>query len=272
MKKITSHENKIYKMCLQLESRKYREKLGRYIIEGPNLIEEALKNNIVPDFLILDETAGRRAEITGLCERYAAELGKAGEENILIFEEQLFASCAKTENSQGVMGIVQKNSVTEDSFFEAERQGNGNILVLDRLQDPGNAGTMIRTADAAGYAGIIILKGTVDIFSPKVVRACTGSLFRMPLLFSDSPEQTIQLLKKHGKRVVSTGFETDKYYYETDLKNHIGLVIGNEGNGICEVFKEHSDEVVKIPMSGSIESLNASVAAAILMYEAMRHG
>ncbi|QHI73055.1 TrmH family RNA methyltransferase [Aminipila terrae] len=271
MIKITSPDNKIFKMCLQLENRKHREKLGRYIIEGPNLIEEALKNNRIPDFLILAEEDKQKSEIVALCERYAAIAGKSGNEKVLVFEENLFARITQTENSQGILGIVQKAFYDEKDFFCGKKQGNGNVVVLDRLQDPGNVGTIIRTADAAGYDGIMILKGTVDVFSAKVVRACTGSLFRMPMLFVDSPEQAIDLLKKHHKRVVSTGFETDKYYYETDLRTNIGLVIGNEGNGICEEFKLHADTVIKIPMSGSIESLNASVAAAILMYEAMRH-
>lgn len=271
MKTITSYNNKIFKICLQLENKKYRERLGKYIIEGPNLIEEALKNNVIPDYFIINETSVQNREILSLCEQYTAKIAEVEKERVLSFEDKMFQKLTKTENSQGILGIVKKNSFTEEEFFGSCKKGNGNILVLDRLQDPGNVGTSIRTADAAGYDGIMVLKGTVDIFSPKVVRACTGSLFRMPMLFVDSAEYALQLLKKHGKRVISTGFETDKYYYEIDLKQDIGLVIGNEGNGICEEFKIASDEVIKIPMTGSIESLNASVAAAILMYEAMRN-
>lgn len=271
MKKIASHDNKIFKMCLQLENKKYRDKLGKYIIEGPNLIEEALKNNVMPDFLIIDEANLQSPEIIGLCKKYTIETGKSEQDRILIFEQKLFQKLTQTENSQGILGIVDKFTFTEGKFFEYPKESSGNILVLDRLQDPGNVGTIIRTADAAGYNGIMVLKGTVDIFSPKVVRACTGSLFRMPILFIDSPNHALDILKKHGKYVISTGFETEKYYYEVDLKKNIGLVIGNEGNGICQELKEQSDEIIKIPMAGSIESLNASVAAAILMYEAMRH-
>lgn len=275
MKKIASQDNRIFKMCLQLENRKYRDKSGKYIIEGPNLIEEALKNNVMPDFLIIDESNLQNLEITGLCEKYTMETGRSGQERILIFEEKLFQRLAQTETSQGIFGIVSKISFTETEFFDYCKKGNekssGNILILDRLQDPGNVGTIIRTADAAGYDGIMVLKGTADIFSPKVVRACTGSLFRIPILFIDTPNHALEILKRHDRRVISTGFETDKYYYEVDLKKNIGLVIGNEGNGICQEFKEQSDEIIKIPMAGSIESLNASVAAAILMYEAMRH-
>ncbi|WP_312653031.1 TrmH family RNA methyltransferase [Aminipila sp.] len=271
MKKIVSQDNKIFKMCLQLENRKHRDKLGKYIIEGPNLIEEALKNNVVPDFLIIDESSLQSLEIIELCKKYTIEIGKPDQDRILVFEEKLFHKLAQTENSQGILGIVDKFTFTVGEFFGYPKEGSGNILVLDRLQDPGNVGTIIRTADAAGYNGIMVLKGTVDIFSPKVVRACTGSLFRMPILFIDTPNHALEILKRYDKRVISTGFETQKYYYQVDLKKNIGLVIGNEGNGICQEFKEQSDEIIKIPMTGLIESLNASVAAAILMYEAMRH-
>ncbi|MHC1722900.1 MAG: TrmH family RNA methyltransferase [Aminipila sp.] len=271
MKKITSQDNRIFKMCLQLENKKYRDKLGKYIIEGPNLIEEALKNSVMPDFVIINEANIQTPEIISLCHKYTNETGKSEQDRILVFEEKLFQKLTQTENSQGILGIVDKFTFTEEKFFDCPKEGSGNILVLDRLQDPGNVGTIIRTADAAGYNGIMVLKGTVDIFSPKVVRACTGSLFRIPILFVDSPNHALDILKKHGKYVISTGFETEKYYYEVDLKKNIGLVIGNEGNGIGQEFKEQSDEIIKIPMAGSIESLNASVAAAILMYEAMRH-
>ncbi len=271
MKKITSSDNKTFKMCIQLQRRKYRDKLSKYMIEGPNLIEEALKNNVLPEFILVEQGQTWNLEIKQICEKFDEKTRATKTEKIWSLEKNLFEKLSQTQNSQGILGIVEKCFFTEEMFFNHPKSRNGNILVLDRLQDPGNVGTIIRTADAAGYDGIMVLKGTVDIFSPKVVRACTGSLFRMPFLVADSAEHAIQILKKNGKRIVSTGFETDKYYYEADLKKNIALVIGNEGNGICETFKSLSDEVIKIPMSGSIESLNASVAAAILMYEAMRH-
>lgn len=271
MKTITSKDNKNFKMCLQLESRKHRDKLGKYLIEGPNLIREALNAHVIPEILVLSEEATLNPEICGLCEEYTKITDESREEKILVFNEDIFKKLAQTEHSQGILGVVKKNVFKEEEFFEAAKRGSGNILVLDRLQDPGNVGTIIRTADAADYGGVMILRGTVDIFSPKVVRACTGSLFRVPLIFTESAQQGIKLLVAHGKKVVSTGFETDKYYYDVDLKSNIALVIGNEGNGICDEFKTHSHEVVKIPMAGNIESLNASVAAAILMYETMRN-
>ena len=148
--------------------------------------------------------------------------------------------------------------------------GGGNFVVLDRLQDPGNIGTILRTADAAGYSLAIVLKGTADVFSSKVVRAATGSLFRMPVVFMDSVDELMEFTRAAGKKLVATCFDTDRYYYDENLKENIALIIGNEGSGISRELIECSDLKIKIPMHGNIESLNASVAAGILMYEAVR--
>ncbi|MBN7774238.1 TrmH family RNA methyltransferase [Clostridium aminobutyricum] len=272
MKKITSQDNKIMKLYQQLENKKYRDKYGKYLIEGPNVIEEALQNRVLPESLIVSESYWERSELKQLCNQYGKLKNSNPEESLFLVEDKLFLKLMQTEHSQGIIGIVQKREYGEEEFFHLRKEGSGNFLILDRLQDPGNVGTIIRTADAAGYEGILVLKGTVDLFSPKVVRACTGSLFRMPLFFVDTPIEAVELLAKYGKKVVSTGFETDTYYYDIDLTSNIGLVIGNEGNGICQSLLEQSNEVVKIPMSGSVESLNAAVAAAILMYESVRTG
>ena len=143
-------------------------------------------------------------------------------------------------------------------------------MVLDRLQDPGNIGTILRTADAAGYRLAVVMKGTADIFSPKVVRAATGSLFRMPVVFMDSNSELVEFTRAAGKKLVAACFDTERCYFDEDLTDNIALVIGNEGNGICKEIIESSDVKIKIPMHGNIESLNASVAAGILMYEAVR--
>ena len=114
------------------------------------------------------------------------------------------------------------------------------------------------------------MKGTADVFSPKAVRAATGSLFRMPVVFMDSAHELAEFTRAAGKKLVATCFDTDRYYYDEDLKKNIALIIGNEGNGISGELIEGSDVKIKIPMYGNIESLNASVAAGILMYEAVR--
>ena len=142
--------------------------------------------------------------------------------------------------------------------------------MLDRLQDPGNRGTVIRTADAAGFAGAVIVKGTADLFSPKTVRAAAGSLYRVRLLFAGSPEDAAEKLRTHGRQIICTSPYAEKLFYDTDMAHKTALVIGNEANGVCEELQNAADVNVKLPMEGTIESLNAAVAAAVVMYEAVR--
>ena len=189
------------------------------------------------------------------------------EERTFFLDGRLFEQLSQTETSQGIMAIVEKPKLSWEGFKNID---GGNFIVLDRLQDPGNIGTIIRTADAAGYKLAIVMKGTADVFSPKVVRAATGSLFRMPVVFMDSVSELMEFTRAAGKKLVATCFDTDRYYYDENLRENIALIIGNEGNGISRELIDGSDLKIKIPMHGSIESLNASVAAGILMYEAVR--
>lgn len=257
---INSTENKNFKLCQQLASRKYRDKLGLYLIEGPNLLTEAMESHADIRAVLISES-----KLPVL-----SELSFLPGVEPLYMAEGLFHKLAQTEHSQGVLAVVAKPEENVSAETERMLRPGSNVVILDRLQDPGNIGTIIRTAEAAGYQGVIALKGTGDIFSPKVIRAAAGSVFRMPVLFLESPAQTMDLLRKHKKEIVTTSLETETPYYELDLRENIGLVIGNEGNGICPEFFEGSDRQIKIPMAGRIESLNAAVAAGIIMYEAMR--
>lgn len=141
---------------------------------------------------------------------------------------------------------------------------------MDRLQDPGNIGTIIRTAEAAGYKGIIIVKGTGDVYSPKVVRAAAGSVLRMPMIKAEEPEDVSAFCKEHGKRLIGTSVRNAKPFYQVDLTNNVALVIGNEGNGMSSELEDLSCENIMIPMEGDNESLNAAVAAGIIMYQSIR--
>ena len=219
MREITSKDNRIYKTCEQLSLKKYRDKLGRYLIEGENLIEEALKTGCSIETLLV-----RRGY-----NKVPAEL----EDKAFVLDEKLFDRLAQTETSQGVLAIVAKPETYAGDFA-------------------------------------VVMKGTADIFSPKVVRAATGSLFRMPVVFMDSNSELVEFTRAAGKKLVATCFDTERCYFDEDLTDNIALVIGNEGNGICKEIIESSDVKIKIPMHGNIESLNASVAAGILMYEAVR--
>ena len=253
MREISSKDNKIFRLCEQLAHKKYRDKHDLYLIEGENLLEEAVKN---------------KADIKTVLARSDYGGGFFGMEDKAFFlSGKLFEQLSQTETSQGIIAIVEKPRISRDRFLKKD---GGNFVVLDRLQDPGNIGTILRTADAAGYRLAIVMKGTADVFSPKVVRAATGSLFRMPVVFMDSVDELMEFTRAAGKKLVATCFDTDRYYYDENLKENIALIIGNEGNGISQELIDGSDLKIKIPMHGSIESLNASVAAGILMYEAVR--
>lgn len=253
MREISSKDNKIFRLCEQLSHKKYRDKLGLYLIEGENLLEEAVKN-------------GAAIKTVLMCRDYRGSLFGT-EDKAFCLSDKLFEQLSQTETTQGIMAIVEKPELSPDLFLD---RGGGNFIVLDRLQDPGNIGTILRTADAAGYELAIVMKGTADVFSPKAVRAATGSLFRMPVVFMDSVDELMEFTRAAGKKLVATCFDTDRYYYDENLKENIALIIGNEGSGISRELIECSDLKIKIPMHGNIESLNASVAAGILMYEAVR--
>ena len=253
MREISSKDNKIFRLCEQLTHKKYRDKLGLYLIEGENLLEEAVKN-------------GAAIKTVLMCRDYRGSLFGT-EDKSFCLSDKLFEQLSQTETTQGIMAVVEKPEFSPDRFLD---RGGGNFIVLDRLQDPGNIGTILRTADAAGYELAIVMKGTADVFSPKAVRAATGSLFRMPVVFMDSVDELMEFTRAAGKKLVATCFDTERYYYDENLRENIALIIGNEGSGISRELIECSDMKIKIPMHGNIESLNASVAAGILMYEAVR--
>lgn len=254
VKEIKSKDNRIYKECQKLGQKKYRDQEGKYLIEGPNLIEEAVTNHVEIQCVIFD---GKKEWET-----------VPGTDNYTM-DHKLFEKISQTETSQGVLAIVKKNIYNEKRLMEEIQEG-GNLLVLDRLQDPGNIGTIIRTAEGAGYSAIVSVKGTADIYSPKTVRAAAGSVFRIPIIHVEDNRELRRFADRFGKKLVVTSLDTDNYYYDVDLRTDTALVIGNEGNGVSPELIDMADVKIKIPMSGRLESLNASVAAGILMYEAAR--
>ncbi|MCI6011251.1 MAG: RNA methyltransferase [Firmicutes bacterium] len=254
MREITSKDNKIVKLCEQLAARKYRDRLGLYLIEGENLLEEAVQEGAAVE--------------TVLIRRDCRKIPPGLEDRTYILGDGLFRKLSLTDTSQGSLAIVKKPEVSRKALLE--QGAAGNFVVLDRLQDPGNIGTIIRTADAAGYGLVAVMKGTADVFSPKVVRAAAGSLFRVPVVFMNDYDELVTFVRAAGVKLAATCFDTDRYYYEEDLRENVALIIGNEGNGISPELIGRADIKIKIPMAGSIESLNAAVAAAVLMYETVR--
>ena len=144
------------------------------------------------------------------------------------------------------------------------------LLLLENIQDPGNLGTMIRTAEAAGVTGVMMSRDTVDLFNPKTVRATMSAIFRMPFLYTDDLVGEIGRLRKEGIAVYAAHLRASRPYDEADCRKPCAFLIGNEGNGLTDDAADAADGRVHIPMLGSIESLNAAMAAGILMFEAAR--
>ena len=268
IKYITSGENPLIKEVLRLKQRKHREREGNYLIEGTHLLFEALSTGAAVSTVLFRDSS--RSQATMEMEELQGLLRLANV-SMVAMADDAFDRLAETETPQGVMGIVARRETTEETFFSGtDRPGTFNYLVLDRLQDPGNVGTVIRTADALGVTGIIVIKGTADVYNPKVVRAASGSLFRVPLLFLESGTVAIELLTDKGIRLAVAVPDGDKPLFRESLSEGVALVIGNEGGGVSSEFWEAATLRVNIPMHPGVESLNAAVAAGILLYEAAR--
>lgn len=261
MNTITSGQNPVVKEIKALSNRKYREEKKLYFIEGIRFVEEAFKENAQIDKILISE---KLASVKG-GEELLAKINVSGYGTYML-NEKLFKEISETESPQGVLAVIK----TRQYDFSDIMGDNNFILILESIQDPGNMGTIIRTADAAGITGIVMSKGCVDIYNPKVLRSTMGSIFRVPIYMSGDLRETMNCIKKKGIKVYAAHLKGEINYFKADFKGNIAVVIGNEANGISDMAAECSDELLKIPMSGRIESLNASVAASVLMYEAVR--
>lgn len=252
MKTIQSKDNSIYKAACQLLRKKYRDERREYLLEGVKPVRDAIASGTLIKYIFLEE-GGRVPDISL-------------EKGVIMLRRELFRNLSATEHSQGVIAVAEQKQYELKELLKQSETG-GNVVVLDRLQDPGNIGTIIRTAEAAGYDAVITTSGTADVYAPKVVRAAAGSLFRMPILQSADEQTVIDALREAGRDIVVTSLDTEQSYWDADLTENIALVIGNEGQGVSRGFLKSSQIKIKIPMEGEIESLNAAVAAGILMYQ-----
>ena len=258
--RISSPDNRKYRDWQKLLKKKYRDRTGSFLVEETNAISEAVINGAdIESFIVRDgDWCNMPDEANEIMHRVPG----------FTLSAKLFDDLCSTENSRGIMAVIRKRNYSISDFSKGGR--SSNILVLDRLQDPGNTGTVIRTADGAGLGGIIVMKGTCDIYSPKVVRASAGSIFRVPFIFVEDNNQLFGILKDAGKSLAVTCFEGAQDYGLCDLSHDTAITIGNEGGGVSQELISKADKKVKIPMYGNIDSLNASVAAGIIMYESER--
>ncbi len=236
-----------------------REGRGRVGIEGPNLIEEALRAGVRVVTVFVADGAGRLLDALPL----------PVETEILRLPKKLLDSALATEAPQPIAALVEPPDWTWAHLFSSHRSGAALVIVLAAIQDPGNLGTILRSAEAFGATGVVSLPGTVSAWNAKAVRASAGSVFRVPLLAASERECFAQL-HEAGVRVLATTVRAAQPADLVDMAGPVALVIGNEGNGVPEKIARMADEAITIPCPGTVESLNAAVAASVLLYEASR--
>lgn len=253
---ITSASNGQIRNLIQLQKKgKARREQDVFVAEGLKMYREAPKELV--EKVYLSKSFSEKAE--------AAEF--QGCRNLEIVEDRVFQTAADTKTPQGILAIVRRQHYT----LRQVRSGDDPLLmVLENLQDPGNLGTILRTGEGAGVTGILLSGDTVDIYNPKTIRSTMGSIYRMPFFYAEDLGEAVKELKREGIALYAAHLKGTKDYDVPDYRGGCGFLIGNEGNGLTEELASQADEYIRIPMCGKVESLNAAVASAVLMYEAYR--
>lgn len=251
---ITSNSNPKIKHVAQLiKSAKDRKAEGVYVVEGIKMVREA-------PFMMVSEIY--------MSESFAAnhdeEFAKYVPETV---SDSVFAKMSDTKTPQGILCVVNREDCDVNEWIDSHKKGDLKVLILEGIQDPGNLGTMLRSAEGAGFDAIIADAKTVDVYNPKVIRSTMGSIFRIPVLYTEDLTATCNKLKDSGVTLYAAHLSGTKNYNEIDYSNRRGILIGNESNGLSDEISALADVKARIPMSGKVESLNAAVAATLFMYE-----
>ena len=259
---ITSTGNaRVKQLVTWQKKRKARDEEGVYIVEGIRMYREAPRAQ-VREVYVSEQFYSRYGEELGL---------SAWGRQMEILSDHVFSHVSDTKTPQGILLVMEQRSCEICEMLDLDAQGRKPLLmVLDNLQDPGNLGTILRAGEAAGVTGVIMSHDCVDIYNPKVIRSTMGSVFRVPFFYTDDLEQTVLDLKARGIRVFAAHLAGKNNYEQEDYTGNTAFLIGNEGNGLTEKLSNMADTWVKIPMEGKVESLNAAIAASILMFETAR--
>jgi RNA methyltransferase, TrmH family len=272
LRRIEGRHNPLIKQLRQAFSRSELTESGDCAIEGLRILEEAIRSGLRFSAVFFRESAQDRAE------RLLPQIG--AQVDTLLLPDKLFDSLVPSESPQGVAALVRLKEFSPDDVLETERLQVGPIVVLAGLQDPGNLGTILRSSEAFGSAGVILGEGTVSPFNSKVVRASAGSVFRLPIVHGQGHgnrksataklDEISEKLRKHGVRLIATSSHKGTPLDQADLKGAVAIFFGNEGSGLPREVIAKMDESVAIPHAAQVESLNAGVAASIVLYEAAR--
>ncbi|MDD6614929.1 MAG: RNA methyltransferase [Lachnospiraceae bacterium] len=255
---ITSTSNQQVKNLIQLQKKaKVRNEQDVFLVEGMKMYEEAPRERLVQTFM--SESFYRRYTEKGS--------RKLRDDQVTVLSDSVFAAVSDTRTPQGVLCLIRQYHYRPDDLTKADCP---LLIVLENLQDPGNLGTIVRTAEGAGVTGILLTNESVDIYNPKVIRSTMGSVYRMPFYYTDSLSEMVSHLKKQGIRFYAAHLQGAVPYDRPSYSEPSAFMIGNESRGLSDAAAGAADACVKIPMCGNVESLNAGIASAILMYEAAR--
>ena len=252
---ITSTANQQVKQLIQLNKKgKLRDARDVFVVEGPRMFREAPKERIEKIYISESYFKNQRQEMGS---------GIPYE----VVQDSVFKAMCDTQTPQGILCLVKQYHYTLKDLL---KKTNPLLLILENIQDPGNLGTMLRTGEGAGIDGVIITRNSADPFHPKTLRSTMGSVYRVPVFVSEDLNEDIQKLKSHGISLYAAHLKGRASYGEPDYNKGTAFLIGNEGDGLTEETASLADCLIRIPMEGSVESLNAAIAAALLMYEVHR--
>ncbi len=255
---ITSSSNNKIKQIIQMKKKaKVRAEAGLFLVEGIKMVEEALNFGVQEIYVAESKEQELLSNHSNVLQPGAYE----------VVSDKLFQDMSDTVTPQGILATVKMPSY---SLEEQLAKSQGHWILLENVRDPGNLGTIIRSAEGAGATGVILTKESADIYNPKVIRSTMGSVFRVPFYYVEDFAQTLRMLKDHGVTLYAAHLQGTKQYEDFDYTKPCGLLIGNEANGLTEETSNEADCLVRIPMAGQVESLNAAIAASILMFEVAR--
>ena len=258
---ITSKSNEKVKYIKSLNEKKFRQKYRSFYLEGIKVVDEAIDNKAVNiQFIAYSESMLRKSNGGS---QLIEKIINTNIEKVLLSDD-IFRYVTDTVNPQGVLAIIDIKEQTLNMI-----DSKSDVIILDKVQDLGNIGTIIRSADAFGIKNIIALSGTADVYSPKVLRSTMGSILRENILYvnEESIESIFSFLKKNNFKVVGTSLNTDNYLENLEKNQKYAFVVGNEANGISNEISKKCDTLIKINMCDTAESLNVGVATGIVLYE-----
>lgn len=259
---ITSTANRrVKEMAALAKKAGYRDELGVFVVEGPRMFAEIPRDEIVNVY-------ATEAFLREHDRKQDAERLFDGIRQVDTVTEEVMRAMSDTRTPQGVLAVVRQRRYTFREILSRPRRAL--LIILEAIQDPGNLGTILRSGEGAGVTGVIMDNRSADLFSPKVIRSTMGSIFRVPFLRTDDLLTTLSEVKKSGVRLAAAHLQGSAAYDAQDYTGPVGFLIGNEAAGLSKETAELADVRVRIPMKGQVESLNAAVAASLLMFEAAR--